>query len=104
MDYYRNKHILGELTFGEYWNLAGCNAACVKFQGEKELCHRFQPKEEHIRFLWENLYISSGEEFSIRIPLCSKAKVIGNKVITRNDIGKEVTLEFYDLTPTKYPL
>ncbi len=35
MDSHRIKNVLGELTFGEYWNVAGCHAYAVKLPRDK---------------------------------------------------------------------
>lgn len=105
MDSHRIKNVLGELTFGEYWNITGCNAYAVKskrkgtgapltstsFGPERWLRHGGQP-EPCICFdfgIYGNLFV----------PLKAKAKVVGHKVVTHDVHGEEITLDFYELTP-----
>jgi len=101
MDSYRIKNVLGELTFGEYWNVAGCNAYAVKLKG-KNYSTSFQPVEPEdlpepcIRFNFENYG-------NIFVPLGAKAKVVGNRVMTRDIYKEEITLDFYELTPATGP-
>ena len=98
MDSHRIKNVLGELTFGEYWNIAGCNAYAVKLRG-KNYSTDFQPSdmpEPCVRFYFENY----GNLF---VPLGAKAKVVGHRVITEALQQGEVTLDFYELTPLTGP-
>jgi hypothetical protein len=102
--YYSNKHCLGEFTFGEYWNLAGCNSAAAKIKNISKMCHTFEVTNEHVRFVYEGMFSGDGSFYSIRIPLKSKAKVLDNKVKTKDDQGHDITVEFYDLIPTRSPV
>jgi hypothetical protein len=98
MDSHRIKNVLGELTFGEYWNVAGCHAYAVKLRG-KNYSTAFQPSdlpEPCIRFHFENYG-------NIFIPLGAKAKVLANRVITHDISNEEITLDFYELTPSTGP-
>jgi hypothetical protein len=106
MQYYKNKHVLGELTFGEYWNLAGCNAAAVKIKGVGKPCFEFELEDGNVRFRWSGAWPEESEEprRTIRVPMSSKVKIIGNKVKGKDESGKEITLEFFDLSPTKNPV
>ena len=104
MESHRVKNVLGELTFGEYWNIAGCNAYAVKLKGKKysnsfQYSTSFQPSEMPepcIRFYFENY----GNLF---VPLRAKAKVVGHRGITEALQQGEVTLDFYELTPSTGP-
>lgn len=102
MDCHRVKNVLGELTFGEYWNIAGSNAYAVKLKGKNigpNYSTSFEPSEMPepcIRFYFENY----GNLF---VPLGSKAKVVGHRVITEALQQGEVTLDFYELTPSTGP-
>jgi len=98
-DHHTARNVFGELTFGEYWNLAGCHAAAVRAKGRKGICTTLIPKDDAVKFIFE-----PNTPYWIQIPLRSKATVSGNKVTTRDDAGKIVVLEFYDLTPTKSPV
>lgn len=102
--YHTNKHILGELTFGEYWNLAGCNAGAAKIKGISKHCYNFETEPDRIKFLYEDRYDGDGSLYSVRIPLKAKVKVAGNQVRTKDQNGFDVTIEFYDLVPTKSPV
>ena len=98
MDSHRIKNVLGELTFGEYWNIAGCNAYAVKLRG-KNYSTAFQPSdlpEPCIRFHFENYG-------NIFIPLGAKAKVVVNRVVTYDISNEEITLDFYELAPATGP-
>jgi hypothetical protein len=105
MQYYKNKHVLGELTFGEYWNLAGCNAAAVKIKGVGKPCFEFELEDGNVRFrCGERWPGPEGEYRIVRMPLSSKVKIIGNKVKGKDESGKEIIIEFFDLAPTKNPV
>ena len=105
-DHHTARNVFGELTFGEYWNLAGCHAAVVKAKGRNGICATLVPKDDAVKFIFEKLAIDEGGRVTywIQIPLRSKATVSGNKVTTKDDTGTSVVLEFYDLTPTKSPV
>lgn len=97
MDCHRIKNVLGELTFGEYWNAAGCTAYAVKSNGK--ICTSFEPSdmpEPCIHFYFENYG-------NLYVPLRAKAKAVGHKVITETIGEGEVTLDFYELTPATGP-
>lgn len=97
MESHRIKNALGELTFGEYWNIAGCTAYAVKSKGKT--CTTFGPEnnlqEPCIRFYFDGY----GNMF---VPLRAKAKAVGHKVVTEALGEGEVTLDFYELTPASH--
>lgn len=99
-DYHIAKHVMGELTLGEYWNLIGCDAdvAIVKNSYGKKKILGFEADDDHIRF-----EVEDGHKFgwNLDVPLKSKVKVDGNSVRTTDDLGKEVTIEFYELKPVR---
>jgi hypothetical protein len=98
-DHHTARNVFGELTFGEYWNLAGCHAGAVMADGRKGICTKITVKDDAVQLVFEQF-----TPYWIQIRLRSKATVSGNKVTTRDDMGKPVALEFYDLTPTKSPV
>jgi hypothetical protein len=102
--YYSNRHLLGEFTFGEYWNLAGCNAAVAKIENIASLCQTFEADHEKIKFVYEGLYSGDGSFYSISVPLKSKAVVSENKVKTKDSSGHEIKIEFYELAPSRNPV
>lgn len=98
-DHHVAKHVFGELTFGEYWNLFGCHAFCVKVWGRN--CLAFEPyqlfEQMCVRFRLSS-YLNHDEE-SVFVPLESKVKVEGHKVRVKDNQGQEILLEFYELSP-----
>lgn len=97
-DYHIAKHVMGELTFGEYWNLIGSTASVAVLKGafHKRMTMQFSPMEDCIRF---NMIDDGRPRWSLDIPLKSKVKVSGHSVRTTDHRGEEITIEFYELAP-----
>lgn len=102
MDSHRVKNVLGELTFGEYWNVSGCTAYAVKLKGKTStsFCPADLKAESGAP---KSCIVFSFNYGDVFVPLSSKAKVVGHRVITKDVQGEEVTLDFYELTPATGP-
>lgn len=105
-DYHIAKNVFGELTFGEYWNLAGCHSQCcaVRMDGKFVYTTDFKPEEDMIFFYLEGYYSGDGSKFCKKVPLSSKVKVNKNVVESFDHLNKKVTIKFYRLEPLESPV
>lgn len=136
-DYHKNKYFLEGMTFGEYWNLAGCDSSVVALSdcdssGKRhpsrtaglkcrngmalttDFCPDVREGKSCVRFVFENRTDWNEKRnpspnevrgwSEVVVPLDAKIKIKDNAVTTKALSGDEVTLEFYDLVPSKNPL
>ena len=109
-DYHAAKNVLGELTFGEYWNLVS-GAAAVRVKCGKllrgvhhqnnRLCIDFGPERGSIKFRFPIRIAGSyaAAAYNIEVRLSEKVVVARNKAKTKLVDGQEVEIEFYELAP-----
>lgn len=98
-NYHKAKNVFGELTFGEYWNLIGCHAVAFRFKGGKTFGFEFGVTESSIKFFWRG-----GHRQAAEIKLDAKVKAFGNKVVAKNSLGQDLTIEFFELKPLEFDL
>lgn len=101
-DYHTAKYVLEGMTFGEYWNLVGCHCAAVKVKGYKDILFPFV--EEGCVKLWQLGSVSKGPVPGPTILLSEKIKISGNKIETKDDLGKPINIEFFELVAAKSPV
>lgn len=100
-EYHAARHVFGEMTFGEYWNLAGCQAECCSIKtgiGSKRTID-FGVEDEFIMFRFQG----KETQHCIAVPLSAKVKINQNKVIVR-DANNETVIRFYRLEPLESPV
>lgn len=102
-DHHIVKNVMGELTFGEYWNLVACNSAvavvnCPRLKINKKMTISFSVDAEKVMFHFPGSFNDKGKTYSIDIYLREIVQVAGNKAKTMFN-GKPVEIEFYDITP-----
>lgn len=102
-NHHRAKNVFGELTFGEYWNLVGCHASAFKIKGHKGIGTLCFPDDSAIKFVFgDGSFFKDGSESYIRVPLSSRARVSGNRVITKDSSGMEAVIDFFELSPLDF--
>ena len=104
-EFHRNKHMLGELTMGEYYEMAEFPpVAAIEFKenwgSSYADCHDIAMNAEMVVF---RLGGARHDDF-VLVPRSSKVRVDENKVRTKDEQGRDMTIRFYDLKPTPDPL
>jgi hypothetical protein len=105
--YYLNKYILGEMTVGDWWDMAQetCPAIASAVESSKLIKCVMREKGDikqiaclgarhgTIRFLYEH----GGRAFAITCKLSQKAKFESNFIIMENNFGKTMQVSFPDI-------
>lgn len=99
-DYLKNKNVLGELSFGEFWNAFGCHAACAKIEGIRGVFFDLFVEDEVVVFCMPSSDGPTGcGDMKIRVLLKASAIVAGNRVSTSDWTGKKRVISFFELKP-----